>query len=297
MADQPLITIIVLSYKSSRYILETLDSVLAQSYPLMELIVADDASPDDSVKLAQTWVAEHGNRFTTAHVIGAEKNTGIAGNCNRAMAMATGEWIKLIAADDILMPECLSGFAEEISKGTDAAVLFSRMEKIDEHSNYLGPYYYPGIFFGFGVDKQLTYLLHHNYLTAPSALMRTLDLREAGLFDEAYPMMEDLPVWIKFLELGKRIRGVDKTLVRYRVHQSLSYPVVRKRHVLYQQSIEEFDKRVRLPLSKRLSKRLYWTVKIDICVDYIVQRPLLVRVCKPGLWLWAKYGPYRVPSS
>ncbi len=295
MTERPLISVIVLAYNSARFIRESLDTVLEQTYDPIELIVSDDASGDDTAAIVSDWLLAHGSRFTSAVLIQHPVNTGIAGSCNRALQKATGVWLKLIAADDLLLPHCLEDGARYVLKAPELSVLFSRMDMIDDRGRPRGEYRYPAAFFAYDPQAQLKCLLHRNCLAAPTALMRTADVREVGGFDETYPMMEDLPLWIKMLQGGKKLGGMDTITVRYRVHPSLTYPAIGKRNERYQQTIEGFDRDIRTPLAKRLSPLLYVTVKVDILVDYIVQRPLLYKICLPALWVWARASPYRIP--
>ena len=110
-------------------------------------------------------------------------------------------------------------------------------------------------------------------------------------------MMEDLPLWVKLLERGKRFEGLDKITVRYRLYDSLSYPPVGVRNKRYSQSVSNYFRQVKLPVARRLSIFLYLIVKVDFMVDYIVQRPVLYKICKPGLWVWSRYGPYMTTAS
>ena len=103
----PLVSIIVISYNSSKYVLETLESAKAQTYQNLELIISDDCSTDNTVKLCDTWLKDNKSRFTKTKLITVEKNLGIPKNCNRALYTAEGDWTKLIAGDDILMPNCV----------------------------------------------------------------------------------------------------------------------------------------------------------------------------------------------
>ena len=297
MESRPLVSVIVIAYNSSRYILETLDSVLAQAYGPIELIVADDSSTDDTAAIAGSWLARHGDRFTSARLVRGETNVGIAANCNRALRHARGAWLKLVAADDVLLPECIRDHVENALLHPDVSVFFSRMEVIDENSLVKGEYLYPEAFFTYPVERQLKCLLHRNCLPAPSAFIRMDDLRAAGCFDEEYPMLEDLPLWVRMLGQNLRLGGLDKCTVRYRRHPSLAWPILGKRNERYRQTLRAFDRTVRIPLARRLSPLLHLTVRVDILVDAVVQRPLAARALYPFLWLWAKLSPFRIRPS
>lgn len=99
--SQPLVSIIVITYNSSKYVLETLESARAQTYQNLELIVSDDASQYDTVEICQAWLEENGDRFVRAELVTVEENTGIPANCNRGVRKAKGEWVKLIAGNVI----------------------------------------------------------------------------------------------------------------------------------------------------------------------------------------------------
>src|SRR4051794_20989340 len=98
----PFVSIIVFTYNSSNYVVETLESAKAQTYRNIELIVSDDGSTDETIPLCLDWLTKNKQEFLRAEIITVEKNTGIPANCNRGVKAAAGEWVKLIAGDDIL---------------------------------------------------------------------------------------------------------------------------------------------------------------------------------------------------
>lgn len=104
---QPLVSINITTYNSSKFIIETLESAKMQTYQNIELIVSDDSSVDNTVELCKKWIEKNKERFVRCKVITVEKNTGIAANCNRAMNASNGEWIKELAGDDIFLPNCV----------------------------------------------------------------------------------------------------------------------------------------------------------------------------------------------
>ena len=83
--ENPLVSIIVITYNSSKYVLETLESAKAQTYQNIELIISDDGSQDETVELCEKWLAENKDRFIDSQIITVEKNTGIPANCNRGV--------------------------------------------------------------------------------------------------------------------------------------------------------------------------------------------------------------------
>src|ERR1035437_9840246 len=98
----PLVSMIVLSYNQCRYVLETLESVKAQTYNATQLIIVDDCSSDDSVATIEHWLQE--NRIHCAFIRHKE-NQGICKSLNDALAVANGKYISMIAADDVWLPD------------------------------------------------------------------------------------------------------------------------------------------------------------------------------------------------
>jgi len=124
----PLVSIIVITYNSAKYVLETLESAKVQTYLNIEVIVSDDCSMDDTVSVCSKWLEDNKGRFARTQVLTNEENTGIAENCNRGIKAGKGNWIKLIAGDDLLLPNCLCDFIEVAQKETDKYIFFSNIK-------------------------------------------------------------------------------------------------------------------------------------------------------------------------
>lgn len=170
----PLVSVPVITYNSSKTIIETLDSIYNQTYPNIELIVSDDCSPDNTVEICQDWIEEHKERFARVELLTVEKNTGTSGNCNRAEAACQGEWIKSIAGDDILLPNCIQDCIEYVSEHPEAILLFGKMETFgstEEENNRVAAYF-DYSFFEMTPEEQLHRLVFiGNCLPAPTSFV------------------------------------------------------------------------------------------------------------------------------
>ena len=102
MSNNPLVSIVVVTYNSSEFVLETLESAKIQTYKNIELIVTDDCSKDNTLEIVKDWVDKNKDSFIHTLVLEATVNTGISGNCNRGCNASKGEYIKTIAGDDTL---------------------------------------------------------------------------------------------------------------------------------------------------------------------------------------------------
>ena len=120
------ISVVVPTYHTApQYLCEMIDSVLSQTYPRWELILAD-ASEDDSVRKVVSSYTDERIRY-----ISLEENLGIAENTNQALRYATGEYIGLLDHDDLLTPDALYEMAVEIGKGVK--FLYSDEDKCNEN--------------------------------------------------------------------------------------------------------------------------------------------------------------------
>ena len=73
----PLVSVVVITYNSSNYLLDTLESFKAQTYKNIELVITDDHSSDDTIAISEKWLIANGSFFYSTKLVKAEKNTGI----------------------------------------------------------------------------------------------------------------------------------------------------------------------------------------------------------------------------
>ncbi len=122
--QEPLVSIVVITYNSSKFVLETLESIRKQTYQNIELIISDDCSKDSTIDICRNWIEKNKNRFVKAELITVERNTGIAPNANRGLKVAKGEWIKFIAGDDMLISNCIDELILFIQKNDNLPISF-----------------------------------------------------------------------------------------------------------------------------------------------------------------------------
>ncbi|TDX00039.1 glycosyltransferase [Dinghuibacter silviterrae] len=297
MTPQPLVSVIVVAFDSARFIEATLESIRRQTYSPIELVIADDASMDDTVELANAWLQRHGDRFSTWTIVRAETNAGLSQNCNNGWRASTGDWIKLIAADDLLLDTCIADNVAFAQKTPDAKVVFSRMEKIDDKGSSMGEYFFPSHFFTMDAKRQLTHLLRRNYLGAPSAFIARRVLEETGGFDPSFPMMEDLPLWTKLLVSGIRLDGLNRKTVAYRIHNGSIQRKAGRALDGYLEANRRFDRQTRFPLARQRSYLLYLVMRFDDLLPWIQRRRVLTLVCYPFLWAWYHYSPFTLSKK
>lgn len=281
----PLVSVPVVTYNSSNTVLETLVSIYNQTYPNIELIVSDDCSTDNTVEICRQWIEQHKGRFVRVELLTVEKNTGVAGNSNRAEAACRGEWIKGIAGDDILLPECIEICVNYINKHPNTIYLWGkcksfgvdekRCKEIDERFNY-------GFFNQTPEEQYKQLIFKNNCIPATSCFYNRIKLDNLEIRnDERIPFIEDRPKWINLLRAGVPLSFIDKLLVMYRVSEdSLStatqlnrnFSVSFAKFYLYYQFIPYYNEVGKIEAIKRyiqakrtITDKWYWKIANKIC--------------------------------
>ena len=119
-----LVSVVIPVYKAEPYLRDCVDSVLAQTYPNLEIILVDDGSPDGCYAICDEYAAAD-HRVRVIH----KENSGVSDTRNRGLEVAKGEWITFVDSDDMLAPSMIETLVEACSDcETVAAVVFSRFK-------------------------------------------------------------------------------------------------------------------------------------------------------------------------
>lgn len=272
-SNHPLVTIVVSTYNSSKFIIETLDSFVAQTYPNLELIIGDDKSTDDTLINVRSWLSKESNksRFCNVIIIEVEVNTGVSANANRSLQKANGDWIKFIGADDVLLPNCISDNMTFVCKNADVRVLFSRVSiyrNTFEPSNLIvttpdkinsDSIIHPQR----TVESQYQMLLRNDCIHfTPSIFLHRETLLSIGGFDERYKLLEDYPLWLNLTRLGYKLFFMNTITVNYRTHPQAINNTGEQHIVNPNYFKHESFRRVftypNLPVSERLNQYHIW---------------------------------------
>ncbi|SHL02242.1 glycosyltransferase family 2 protein [Chryseobacterium polytrichastri] len=214
MEKKDLVSIVVCSYNQGKYIKECLDSVKAQTYPNIQLIVADDASPDNSVQVFENWLSEN-NYPATTHF--HQKNTGLATVLNECIELIEGKYVKVIAADDFLHPEAIEKCVAELEKsGKDYGMVFTDTYGIDENSNSIPDIADYNSLGNINKDDFRKLLIKGNRVAALTVLMTKEALIKTGEYKSDY-LVEDYYRWLKINALYY-IAYIPEKLAYYRIH-------------------------------------------------------------------------------
>lgn len=219
MKDYPLVSIVVITYHSREYVIDTLNSILQLTYKNIELVISDDGSNDDTVKVCSEWLKINGASFVNFKIITNNVNTGIPANCNRGIKGSSGEWIKLIAGDDLLVKDSVEHFVSLILNDPTIEVVYSKslgfIGNISD-SEY-ATHKFPGYakFYSSDAKKQYKMLMRRNYCDGPTIFFKKPIFDYVGGFDEKF-RFEDHPFALKLTKNNIKLYYLDRFTVYYR---------------------------------------------------------------------------------
>ncbi len=222
------VTVAVTSYNSVSSIIETLESIYEQTYSNIDLIISDDFSMDNTLKLVDEWILQDRikHRFSRIEVIKVPKNTGVSANCNRCIAASKSEWIKFIAGDDILLPNCIEDNIRFAENTEDANIIFSQIKVYQDDFKEVNfvrvtPDEFPNNLMHptFSGQEQYQLLLVSDRIHyTPSYFFNKKALLKVGGYDESNRLVEDYPMWLKLTSSGEKLHYFHTATVGYRIH-------------------------------------------------------------------------------
>jgi hypothetical protein len=212
VSDDPSFSIIIAAYQAADVIGEAIESALAQTLPAKEVIVCDDGSTDD---LAGA-VAPYAERVA---LITRARNGGEARAKNDAAHAASGDFVVILDADDVFLPQRLEALRDLARAAPDADVLTT--DAWLEHDGAVVRRCY-GEHWPFPHSGQREEILRRNFVFGLAAVRRSR-LLGAGGFDPRLRWGTDWDCWMRLILDGARVGLVDAPLARYRIRaQSLS---------------------------------------------------------------------------
>lgn len=217
--DAPLFSVIVLSYRSGDFLYTALDSVLAQDYPNVELLVADDGTPDFDRAAVEAYLqANAGANIRHYAVLTSAENQGTVRNFNRALEEARGVYLKGIGADDALYDAHVLTQVSQMFRETGACLLAARVMKCDPALQPVEPLRdkflrsLPEL----SPEEVWKRLCVHNDLPA-AGMFYTRDFFETyGYYDQHCRLLEDWPAWLRATRQGCQIAFGDFWGAKYR---------------------------------------------------------------------------------
>jgi len=253
---KPIVSVIVITYNSEKFILQTLESIKLQNAKNIELIISDDNSLDNTVELCENWIEKNKYNFLKAIIIKSKINTGIVENCNRGVYSSKGEWIKLLAGDDFLKENYILNTVKYINNNPLAKLIVSKVIAFKDTDTVL--FEWPKYQLPKKFKSQLYLLLNGGFIKAAGVIVKKELLIAVGGFDNSFPLLEDDPLWLKCILNGDKFYYNQDASVYYRIHDnSISNPNIQGLdNSDFINSLTRFKKEKIFPLM--LKKKMYF---------------------------------------
>ncbi|MBD0329904.1 MAG: glycosyltransferase [Thermoleophilia bacterium] len=212
--DEPLVSVLMASHNASRWVAESIDSVLAQTYPRVELVVADDASADGTRDVVAAYAARHPGRV---RLLPASARAGPARRRNDALAAARGPLLARLDHDDVWLPEKLAKQVAVLRERPDVGLVYTGYEAFDSDTGAVVPWRDEALEAEGDVLADL--FVKGCFIASLTVLFRREGLERRGVaFREAdFSFGDDYFLWL-VLALDWKVARVNEVLARYRRH-------------------------------------------------------------------------------
>jgi len=215
------VSIVVPVWNGERHLRESLDSILGQTYPQLEVIAVDDASTDATPEILQSY----GDRI---RVLRQSATRGIYGNANDGIAVASGELVGVFHADDVYLPKMVEREVDWLLAHPEAGAVYCSVIFVDRDGREFGRQELPPeVRGGQPLDYRAvlnTLLSRKNtFLACPTALVRAHVYRELGGYrDEEFKNTSDVEMWLRIARRYPVGALEDQLLLYRRGHGSSS---------------------------------------------------------------------------
>ena len=202
----PDVSVVIPCFDYGRFVIETIESVLASQGVLAEVIVVDDHSRDDSAAVVRSWLAQ--NPWAPLRLVARQANGGLSEARNTGFEHARAPYVFPLDADDLLYPHCLARLLDAL-RSTDAAAAYGMLEV-------------------FGARRALQSVLHWDvgrlvrgpYIAAPALFRKEVWHLTGGYSSDGVLQLgwEDYDMWLNLAAHGLRAEFVPEIVGRYRNH-------------------------------------------------------------------------------
>jgi glycosyltransferase involved in cell wall biosynthesis len=205
MHSKPLISITMPVYNAEKYLKESIESILNQTYKSFELILVNDASTDRSKELILSFTDPRIRYFENP------VNLGIVKTRNKGLSLSKGKYIAIMDNDDISFPNRLEKQVEFLESNADYGLCGSYYEVIDSNGNFSVRIMVPSTFYDIN-----TFLIFNNCFCHSSVMVRR-ELIMDNMFVESYELMEDYDLAYRLVKITK-LANLPLFITKYRVH-------------------------------------------------------------------------------
>lgn len=204
--SSPYVSVVTPSFNQAPFLADTIESVLAQTYPNIEYIVIDGGSTDGSIDIIRHY-ADH-----LAYWV-SEPDRGQAHAINKGLAVARGEIIGWLNSDDVYLPDTVEAAAAVFADRSDVDAVYGRLARIDAAGQPIPTPTLP--------KDRLTFDRHHVIgeciVNQPGSFWRRSIMERVGLLNEDLRYALDYEYWTRMIAAGARFRRLDRVMAKFRL--------------------------------------------------------------------------------
>ena len=206
----PLVSIIIPAYNAAQYVVEAVESALAQTYKNCEVVVVDDGSTDNTRSILAPYVESGRIKYVY------QPNAGLSAARNMGIKSSKGEYVALLDADDVFLPEKIERQVAYLESHPECDIcycdLYHFWDSEPKKLLKLNYDYYSG-------NDVLPNIIKRNFVAPLTMVVRRSVFDRFGLYDEKFRRSEDLEFLVRILARGARICFLDEILAKLRLRR------------------------------------------------------------------------------
>lgn len=208
---QPLVSIVIPCYNHENYIEDSIQSIIDQTYPSIELIIIDDGSKDQSVEKIQAMLPACEQRFEHVY-FNTRPNKGLCATLNEALALCKGKYVSLIASDDMMLAHKTQLQVDYLEQHPEVTGVFAGIELIDSNNQVVDQRVSTPTEYSFD-----DILLNLHDLPTLTQMFHLKDIMDVGGYDESIKV-EDWYMLLKLTQQQKILKYIPEVVCQYRIH-------------------------------------------------------------------------------
>lgn len=226
------LSILMPAFNVERYISEAVESVLSQTHKDFEFVIIDDGSTDNTLAIAESYARKDGRVKVISH-----PNMGIVGSLNKALDLASNEWIVRMDADDIMLPNRIERQVSFVHENPGVAVAGTLVYYVSENGEFIGKSPRPRLAGRDSIEEFVrrnkskgksglealpTVGFPHFMVYHGTVIMRKSVVKEVGGYRQEFLLAEDFDLWNRIIEGGYIVLIQPEYLFKYRRYDSSS---------------------------------------------------------------------------
>lgn len=205
------ISVVMAAFNAEKYLSEAVDSILAQTYGDFELIVIDDKSTDGSGQILR----DYARRDSRVVVLSNPENMGLTKSLNKGLAIAKGEYIARMDADDISVPDRFAKQVDFLDRNPDYSFVSCIGRYIDENGQTEQLRLFPE------TNEEIYDMMPKvDAVMHPGVMFRRADIAAIGNYCEDFRVVQDYDLWFRGMAAGYKFYNIQEPLVLFRRNDS-----------------------------------------------------------------------------